>query len=204
MAGGQKPLCCLPFWGPLISASDAKAALKRIGCDGSAMSVSTKQARPAFIQPEAKLKNKAMTLDKGLGLSLGADDLTRIESAISEHSNDFSDKILERLRNLRRLLGPDGSAADLPPEQLIAKLRDDAYEIKSLGATFGFPAMTMIAKLLHDYVDKRTELPRKQRAIAAVHVDALYVVLAQQLSNLPMVTEQALVTGLAALASRFP
>jgi len=39
-----------------------------------------------------------MTLDKGLGLSLGSEDLSRIESAISEHSNDFSDKILERLR----------------------------------------------------------------------------------------------------------
>jgi hypothetical protein len=179
--------------------------MDRDAIDGPSMNVTaSKGFRAAFIKPEMKLKHKALTLNQGLGLSLTDEELSRIESTIDEHKDEFVTQILTRLQRLRSLLSEGDDDLTLEPEALVEQLRIDAYEIKGLGTTFGFPPLTMIAKLLHDYVDTRTELPPKQREIAAVHVDALYVVLAQQLTALPIVTEHALITGLATLATRFP
>lgn len=159
-----------------------------------------RSSKPQFLRPNETLKRKALNFEKGLGLTLTDQEQAHVESAVDNSRDSFISQVAGKLRILRQVLL---AIADSEPNQeLIEQTRTESYAIKGLGATFGFPLLTAVAKSLNDYVEARERLNRRQVEVVRLHVDMLYVVLAERLTRIDPEREQELLDAFEKLTAK--
>ena len=162
---------------------------------------SPRSIKPQFLRPNETLKRKALNFEKGLGLTLTEEEQAHVETAVDNSRDTFISQVAGKLRILRQVLL---AIADSEPNpELIEQTRTESYAIKGLGATFGFPLLTAVAKSLNDYVEERRKaLNRRQVEVVRLHVDMLYVVLAERLTKVDPEREQELLNAFEKLTAK--
>ena len=160
----------------------------------------SKKAR--IIRPPDDLRRRALNATRGLNIQLSPDERTRIEAAVHRSKDRFVTQIADKLKALRAAQGEAETRPELR-ERYLAQLRDDSLAVKGLGGTFGYPVVTTIAASLNDFVLKVAAADKNQLLVIRHHIDALYVILARQLSRLRPETEGELVASLKILTAKF-
>jgi hypothetical protein len=158
--------------------------------------------KPRIIRPPDDLRRRAVNATRGLNIELSADERGRIEAAVHRSKDRFVAQIAEKLRALRAAQGQAEQQPELR-ERYLAQLRDESLAVKGLGGTFGYPVVTTIAASLNDFVLKLKTADTEQLVVIRHHIDALYVILARQLSKLRPETEGELVASLKILTAKF-
>ena len=160
--------------------------------------------RARFTEPDMRLSKKATSLTTGFPLRLSDADLAKLEAVIENAKDEFTSTVLARLRQLRGLVAQMTTLPDARKLPLVEEVKAAAYEIKGLGTMFGYPNLTAVASMLHNYVDTKPRFSRRQAAVVGIHVDLLYVIVAQRLTYLAPSTETELMAALALLVARWP
>ena len=159
-----------------------------------------KKAR--IIKPPDDLRRRAINSTRGLNLDLSREDLARIETAVHRSRDRFVIQVADRLKALRaRHVDAVADPAQRPP--YLNQLRDESLAMKGLGGTFGYPLVTAIAASLNDFVLKRTIANEGQLEAIRLHIDALYVTLAEQAAKLRPETEGELLASLKVLCEKY-
>lgn len=163
------------------------------------MAVGSRRAR--FISPPQELKRKAVNYQKGLELTLTPDLVSGFETVVNKSRDRFVAAVAPLLAKLRGLQAdalktPDATAAFIVETQAVS------YTIKGLGGTLGYPMATAAAKSLNDFVHHREALDAKCLDVIRVHVDALYLILAQP-HGADSATQRAVIDGLFQLSQRY-
>ena len=154
-----------------------------------------------IIRPPDDLRRRALNATRGLNIDLTAEERERIETAVHRSKNRFVSQIAEKLKAMRVTHLEAEHNAELRPASL-SQLRDESLSIKGLGGTFGYPLVTAIAASLNDFVLKRADVTGPQLAVIRLHIDAIYVILAQNTTDLPPETESELMASFRALTAR--
>jgi hypothetical protein len=71
-----------------------------------------------------------------------------------------------------------------------------------MGGTFGFPLMTMVAKSLSEFLERKRPLGANQLAVISLHVNMLYVILAQKLKVVDVALEDDLTSAFGKLTHK--
>lgn len=138
--------------------------------------------RVQIIPPSNELKRKAVNFKKGLDLQPTPDILRKIEEVVHRSSDKFITEVAGHLSRLRPLHAEAQAKKTQRPAYLEAA-RDASLTIKGLGGTFGYPLLTGFAKSMNDF-SKTIDTPTdKQMMILGLHIDALYVTLAQRIAG---------------------
>lgn len=151
--------------------------------------------KPEFIAAPQTLRRKAVNLTVGTSVVLTPEVAARLEETIASHGDKFAIEILEKLREMR------GSIAETQDDasrrfSLLPQLSRAALEIKGLGSMFGYPLLTVLAKSTNDFVTKLGAVTDPQFEVIRLHVDAMYIVLAQHVTGEGGQTEKEVVTAL--------
>lgn len=136
-----------------------------------------------LIAPSLGLKRRAVSVHKGLDLSLTKRDVRRIETAIEKSKDRCANEVSDQLASMR-VQFPDAMASRTKRPGFLRAVRAGSLDIKGLGGMFGFPLLTAFAKSLNDYVTSLKDAEDVQMAVIATHIDALYVVLVQRIAGL--------------------
>lgn len=72
-----------------------------------------------------------------------------------------------------------------------------------MGGTFDFPLLTQVAKSLNDYVRSLKNVTKTHLDIITLHIDALYVILAQHITGQGGATEAQVLTALQQATKKF-
>jgi hypothetical protein len=157
--------------------------------------------RARFISPPQELKRKAISHQKGLELALTPDLVAGFEAVVNKSRDRFVASVAPLLAKLRgmqfsALNTAEATAAFLVETQAVS------YTIKGLGGTLGYPLATAAAKSLNDFVHHRETLDAKRLDVIRVHVDALYLILAQPHAA-DSATQRAVIDGLYQLSQRY-
>jgi hypothetical protein len=158
--------------------------------------------KPRIIKPPDDLRRRAVNSTRGLNIELTPQERTRIEIAVHRSKDRFVSQIAERLKSLRTVQ----AKAEAKPElcaPYLELLRNESLAVKGLGGTFGYPLVTSIASSLNDFVIKLRVASQAQLLVIRLHIDALYVILARQMSQLRPETEGELVASLRIMAEKF-
>lgn len=158
--------------------------------------------RAKIIPPRADLKRKAVNFTTGLDLRLTPELVRRLEQVVHDSRDRFTKDIGERLASMRRQLLDAGSD---PEEQraLVLRLYESSLEIKGAGGTIGYDLLTEIGKSLNDFVYGLAGLDAKQARVVGLHIDALYVVLANRITGRGGVIESAIVQAFGEARRKF-
>ncbi|WP_341915310.1 hypothetical protein [Ferrovibrio terrae] len=134
--------------------------------------------KPKFIKASQALRQRAVNHHTGLELTLTDEVRGRIEQVIGESADAFSKDVLEKLREMRMQVkaAEDDSLSRIFILTTIAEL---AFDIKGMGGTFGYPLLSHLAKSLKDFITDLALPNEAQLEVISIHVDAMYVVLAQ-------------------------
>jgi len=134
--------------------------------------------KPIFIKAPQGLRQRAVNTTHGLELHLTPEVRAKIEQTIEASKDEFSKDVLHRLQEIRREVQ---RAEDDEFQRIfvMSTIGESAFDIKGMGGTFGFPLLTHLAKSLHDFVSKIGLPNTEQFQVIRIHVDALYLVLAQ-------------------------
>jgi hypothetical protein len=160
--------------------------------------------RARFLEADQTLSKKAMSLTSGYPLRLSGDDLAKLETVVENAKDEFTTTVLSRLRQLRTLIGQINASPNTIQPALVREVKSTAYEIKGLGTMFGFPNLTSVASMRHNYVDRKPRLTNRQVSVVGIHIDLLYMILAQRLTQIPTSLESELMAALALLVARWP
>lgn len=134
--------------------------------------------KPRFIKAPQTLRQKAVNFSDGLDLNLSDEVRKRIETVIAESADEFSNDVLEKLREMRAQVKAAESDS-LSRIFILTTISELAFDIKGMGGTFGYPLLSQLAKSLKDFI-ATVGLPNEaQLHVISIHVDAMYVVLAQ-------------------------
>ncbi len=155
---------------------------------------------PEFIAAPQNLRRKAVSLTVGIPVVLTPETAAKLEKVIASHGDKFAIEILDKLRDTRKLIL---EAAEAPDRfLLLPKLANAALEIKGMGTMFGYPLLTVLAKSAHDFVKQLGAVTEPQFEVIRLHVDAMYVVLAQHVSGEGGPTEKEVVKMLREATSK--
>ena len=154
-----------------------------------------------IIRPPDDLRRRALNATRGLNIDLTPEERERIETAVHRSKNRFVSQIAAKLRALRVTHLEVEQKADLRPAYL-SQLRDESLSIKGLGGTFGYPLVTAIAASLNDFVLKRATVTDRQLMVIRLHIDTIYVILAQDTAEMRPETETELMASFRALTVR--
>src|SRR3546814_2707206 len=72
-----------------------------------------------------------------------------------------------------------------------------AFDIKGMGGLFGYPLLTALGKSLNDFIGTLTMPSEASFEIISIHIDALYVLLAQHVTGQGGEVERVLISTLA-------
>ena len=155
-----------------------------------------------IIPPSGDLRRRAVNQSKGLDLRLKPEDLKKLEEVVHRSRDKFITDIAVRLKNLRQA-GSQASQSRDAHRAYVRLLGDESLHIKGAGGTIGFELLTLMGKSLNDLVKGKQELSDMQVDIVGLHIDALYVVLAQRITGAGGVVEEQVLRGLRDAVSRF-
>lgn len=147
------------------------------------------------------LRQRAVNYTTGFDLKINEEVRALIETAITATKDEFSNEILGKLREMRRLV-KEAETDEFQRIFIMTGISDLAFDIKGLGGTFGYPLLSRLAKSLHDFIGK-IGLPNEiQFAVISLHIDAMYLVLAQGKSGPGGSLEQQVVDTLAVAVNK--
>lgn len=160
-----------------------------------------KKDKPRLIKAPQELRQRAVNFTTGLDLTLTDDVRAGIEGVISESADAFSKEVLEKLKEMRKQVktAEDDQISRIFIMSTIAEL---AFDIKGMGGTFGYPLLTHLAKSLKDFIAKLGLPNETQLEVISIHVDAMYVVLAQGIQSQGSQREKALLESLQAAVAK--
>lgn len=135
-----------------------------------------------IIPPQTDLKRRAVNTSRGFSMNPSAKELAKIEEVVNKSTDRFVKQAAEKLKRLRQGLISASENADLQAA-FLRQVREESLSIKGLGGMFNFPLMTEIGKSLNDFVERKPELRKVQLEIVRLHIDALYVILANKIEG---------------------
>ena len=158
--------------------------------------------RAQIIPPRADLKKKAVNQTTGFDLRLTPETIRKLEEVVHRSRDAFTTDIADRLVTMRRRLAETGP---LPADQkaLVAHLYGSSLEIKGAGGTIGCDLLTLIGKSLNDFVAGLSRLDERQVKVVRLHIDALYVVLANRITGRGGVVESAIIEAFGEAKRKF-
>jgi HPt (histidine-containing phosphotransfer) domain-containing protein len=157
--------------------------------------------KPKFIKAPQDLRQRAVNYSTGLELTLTDEVRGRIEQVIGESADAFSKEVLDKLREMRIQVkaAEDDSLSRIFILTTIAEL---AFDIKGMGGTFGYPLLSHLAKSLKDFIAELALPNEAQLEVISIHVDAMYVVLAQGIHGTTEKLQKDLLENLAVAVSK--
>lgn len=155
-----------------------------------------------MVPPVEELRERAVNSTTGMDLRLSPAVLRRLEAVVNESRERFVVDLAARLRKLRTTVQAvlDG---ELSQEDLLLLVFDESLEIKGMGGTIGYDVLSLIATTLNDFVAGRTQLGRIQFEILQLHIDAMYVVIADRITEHGGILEDQVLSGLRAAVRKF-
>lgn len=138
----------------------------------------SKANKVQIIKASQDLRQRAVNFDTGLDIALTDEVRGLIEKAISASEDAFSNEVLEKLREMRVQV----KAAEGDPLSrifILSTIAELAFDIKGMGGIFGYPMLSHLAKSLKDFIAGLALPNEAQLEVISIHVDAMYVVLAQ-------------------------
>lgn len=150
--------------------------------------------RAQIIPPRPDLKRKAVNFSKGFDLKLTPGVVKQLEKVVHDSRDKFTADIAQRLETMRTALEADAKVPENHPV-LIRLISDGSREIKGAGGTVGFDLLTHIGKSLNDFVSGLEGLTKRHVDICGLHIDAMYVVLANRITGSGGETEAELVNA---------
>ncbi len=154
-----------------------------------------------IIRPPDDLRRRALNATRGLNIELTPEERARIETAVHRSKDRFVSQVAEKLRGFRAAHAEAEQKPEMRPGYL-NQLRDESLAIKGLGGTFGYPLVSAIAASLNDFVLKRAMVNEKQLMVIRLHIDAIYVILAQQKTDLSRDAENELIASFRILTEK--
>lgn len=158
--------------------------------------------RAQILPPNDALKRKAVNPHKGVDLQLPPDTVKQLEEVVHRSRDRFTTDINARLTRLRQAHAKADESVEAHRDY-VRLLYEESLQIKGAGGTIGLMLLTWMGKSLNDLVAGKTELDHVQMDVAALHIDALYVVLAQRIGGTGGMVEEQVLNGLESAVRRF-
>jgi hypothetical protein len=138
----------------------------------------SKPNKVQIIKAPQDLRQRAVNFETGLDITLTDEIRGLIEKAISASEDAFSNDVLDKLREMR---GQVKAAEGDPLSRIfiLSTIAELAFDIKGMGGIFGYPMLSHLAKSLKDFIAGLALPNEAQLEVISIHVDAMYVVLAQ-------------------------
>lgn len=92
---------------------------------------------------------------------------------------------------------------DIAFDRFIAFVREESLQIKGAGGTIGYQLISEIGHLLGEFTKNKQKLNAIQMDVLKLHVDALYVILAQRITGQGEELEQQVVRSLATAVAKY-
>lgn len=161
-----------------------------------------RKPKAQIIQPTGELRKRAVNYKKGFSVEHTSSEMIKLEEVVHNSTDKFVSAVNERLKSLRQSAREVGDDA-LSMVGFIKQTEKDSFDIKGLGGTFNFPLLTQVAKSLNDYVRGLKNVTRVHLEIITLHVDALYVILAQHITGQGGATEAEVLSALLQATRKF-
>ncbi len=155
-----------------------------------------------IIPPSNELRRKAVNYKKGYSVDLTPSEMLQLEKVVHAATDKFNTAASASLKALRELVA-SAREGEVAGEDIIRRVAREALDLKGLGGTFDYPLITRIAKSLNDYATDLNKIGPRQIEVVALHVDALYVLLAQRITGTGGETEWQVLDGLAKATKKF-
>ena len=155
----------------------------------------SKKDKPRLIKAPQELRQRAVNATTGLDLTLTDEVRARIETVIADSADAFSKEVLDKLREMRKQV-KQAEGDELSRIFIMSTIAELAFDIKGMGGTFGYPLLSHLAKSLQDFIARLGLSNETQLEVISIHVDAMYVVLAQGIHHQGGKTEKALLETL--------
>ena len=144
-------------------------------------------AKPGVKVRLFRLRNRLKDKTAGLGgndavMALDADALAKAEEALASASQDYPQWALQTVAQMTAL-HKQCQQPDAATIELFDRLRRMAHDLKGQGGTFGYPLVTSIAQSLHRFVSPGEKATVTRLEIIKSHIDALRVVLKEQIKS---------------------
>jgi hypothetical protein len=158
-------------------------------------------ARAKFIKASQTLRQKAVNHRTGLPLVLPPEMRSQIEGVIAASADSFATDILAKLIEMRQIIARLGKD-ELSRTFVLPNVQELAFDIKGMGGLFGYPLLTALGKSLNDFVTAQSMPSEAAFEIISIHIDAIYVLLAQHVTGEGGDTERVLMTTLASAVDK--
>lgn len=155
-----------------------------------------------IIPPRADLKRKAVNHSKGIDLTLPPEVITKLEQVVHRSRDKFTVDLTRRLTAIRQsceAVEHDG----MPMSRFIPEVHGESLEIKGAGGTIGYQLVSQIGHLLDVFLRNKQDLNETQLQVLKLHVDALFVVLAQRILGGGAALEQQVVKALSIAVEKY-
>jgi hypothetical protein len=155
-----------------------------------------------IIPPRPDLRRKAVNFTKGFDLKLSPAMVERLEQVVHKARDGFTADIAGRLVTMRSAVREavegKGDAA-----RALQAIYMNSLEIKGAGGTIGYDLLSAIGKSLNDFVNGVAALDRRRADVIDLHIDALYVVLANRITGRGGPTEAAVLKAFSSVRAKF-
>ncbi|MCR9070909.1 MAG: transcriptional regulator [Alphaproteobacteria bacterium] len=158
--------------------------------------------RAQIIPPRPDLRRKAVNHSKGFDLKLSPAMVQKLEQVVHKARDTFTADIADRLVAMRKALREAGEGPE-QERQALALIYSNSLDIKGAGGTIGYDLLTAIGKSLNDFAAGLTRLDRRRSDVIDLHIDALYVVLANRITGRGGPTEAAVLKAFSAVRTKF-
>lgn len=153
-----------------------------------------------MIPPRSDLMRKAVNATSGIDLKLTPETVHQMEQVVHRSRDRFIHDIADRLTAMRTALESWRDADQAP---MLDALAQHSLAIKGAGGTIGFDLLTLIGKSLNDFLTGQTHLDKRRVAVVSLHVDALYAVLANNVTGPGGAVEAAVIEAFEEVSARF-
>jgi hypothetical protein len=160
------------------------------------------RTKAQIIPPSTELRRKAVNYKKGFSVELTPAEMRQLEKVVHAATDKFNVAASLSLKALRELVAA-AEGGQIPAEHIVRRVAREALDLKGLGGTFDYPLVTRIAKSLNDFTGQLSKVGKRQLQVIALHVDALYVLLAQQITGTGGETEWQVLEGLTQATKKF-
>jgi len=131
------------------------------------------------IKPSFKLKQK---VGQAAGTTFNPRLIEKAEKSIASMSGDYVKKVTHDISGMRSLV-EQALGVEQNCRPVLEKIANQAREIKGQGATFGFPLLTRISDSLYHFTYPMTTMHQKRAMVISTHLDAMLLVISQQIKG---------------------
>lgn len=158
-------------------------------------------SRAKIIKASQALRQKAVNHRTGLPLMLTDEVRGQIEGVIAASIDSFATEVLGKLVEMRQIIARLGKD-EVSRAFVLPSVQELAFDIKGMGGLFGYPLLTALGKSLNDFIGTLTMPSEASFEIISIHIDALYVLLAQHVTGQGGEVERVLISTLASAVDK--